>query len=165
MGSGRAVVSGAALRGAVVNALNWVNLSTPFALLLARAKGCAVSAGPAGLIIAEGWTGRLPFASAFTVGSVVFVRGPRSRARGTLLAHEARHSAQYAACLGLPFLPLYFAAAAWSVLRTGDPASRNVFERLAGLADGGYSERPARALSPGALSHVRRAVRRLRRPR
>jgi hypothetical protein len=147
--------------GAVVNTLNWLNLSTPCALLLARAKGCPVSAGPAGLLIAEGWTGRLPFAGAFTVGSVVFVRGPRSRAGGSLLAHEARHSAQYAACFGLPFLPLYFAAAAWSLLRTGDPASRNVFERKAGLADGGYRERPARGLSPAALTAA--VLRRLRR--
>jgi hypothetical protein len=35
-------------------------------------------------------------------------------------------------------------AAAWSWVRTGDPASRNLFERAAGLADGGYRERPLR---------------------
>jgi hypothetical protein len=39
---------------------------------------------------------------------------------------------------------LYLAAAGWSWLRTGDFASRNVFERRAGLADGGYRERPVR---------------------
>ena len=54
-----------------------------------------------------------------------------------LLRHEARHSSQYAV-LGLAFLPLYFAAAGFSTLRTGDPASSNIFEILAGLADGGY---------------------------
>ncbi|HSF26445.1 MAG TPA: hypothetical protein VLC50_02900 [Actinomycetes bacterium] len=32
----------------------------------------------------------------------------------------------------------YLLAAGWSWLRCGDPASYNHFERLAGLADGGY---------------------------
>jgi hypothetical protein len=35
-------------------------------------------------------------------------------------------------------LPLYGIASAWSWLRTRDYFSRNVFERLAGLDDGGY---------------------------
>ena len=39
---------------------------------------------------------------------------------------------------GLPFLPLYFIAAGWSQLRTGNPGSANIFERLAGLEAGGY---------------------------
>lgn len=127
-----------------VRALNWLNLSTPCGLLLARLKGCAVSRGPHGLLLAEGFTGSLPRARAFTVGSVVFLRGSRTQATEALLAHESRHALQYAASLGLPFLPLYFTAAAWSLLRTGDPASRNVFERSAGLSDGGYRERPPR---------------------
>jgi hypothetical protein len=41
-------------------------------------------------------------------------------------------------------LPLYFAAAAVSWVLTGDFGSRNVFERRAGLADGGYADRPLR---------------------
>ncbi|MBG6217506.1 hypothetical protein IWX75_001961 [Arthrobacter sp. CAN_A6] len=131
----------------LIHALNWLNLSTPCGLLLARSKGCAVSRGPHGLLLAEGFTGSLPRARAFTVGSVVFLRGSRAQATGALLNHESRHARQYALCLGLPFLPLYFTAAAWSLLRTGDPASRNVFERTAGLADGGYRERPPRSLA------------------
>ncbi|MFP5316410.1 MAG: hypothetical protein ACLGHS_13675, partial [Actinomycetes bacterium] len=51
---------------------------------------------------------------------------------------------QYALCLGLPFLPAYFFFAGISWLLTGDPASRNPFERSAGLKDGGYVERPVR---------------------
>jgi hypothetical protein len=44
-------------------------------------------------------------------------------------------------------MPLvYGVAAGWSWLRTGDVASRNVFERRAGLVDGGYREQPLRAL-------------------
>ena len=68
------------------------------------------------------------------LGSVVFFRPvvPAPESRPALLGHEAGHAAQYAWCLGLPFLPLYGLAAAWSWLRTGDPASRNPFERAAG---------------------------------
>jgi hypothetical protein len=66
--------------------------------------------------------------------------------RPRLLVHEARHSTQYAYCLGVVMVALYLLAAAWSWLRTGDPASRNIFERLAGLADGGYTEHPVRPL-------------------
>ena len=39
-------------------------------------------------------------------------------------------------------LPLYVVGVIISFLLTGDPASRNPFERLAGLKDGGYVERP-----------------------
>ena len=56
-----------------------------------------------------------------------------------MLLHEERHSWQYAACLGLPMLPLYGLAAGWSYLRGGDPGVHNAFERLAGLEDGGYA--------------------------
>ena len=72
--------------------------------------------------------------------------------RPELLAHEERHAWQYVACLGLPFLPLYAAAMAWSQLRTGDRASRNVFERHAGLDAGGYLPRP-RFVRPRAGTH------------
>ncbi|MCC6497839.1 MAG: hypothetical protein IT193_16425, partial [Propionibacteriaceae bacterium] len=65
-----------------------------------------------------------------------------SRHPGTL-AHEAAHTWQYFGFIGLPFLPLYALASGWSWLRTGDPASANWFERRAGLARGGYVERPA----------------------
>jgi hypothetical protein len=36
------------------------------------------------------------------------------------------------------FLPAYLLAASWSLMRAGDPATRNVFERHAGLVSGGY---------------------------
>ncbi|MFS0716133.1 hypothetical protein ABC337_01590 [Arthrobacter sp. 1P04PC] len=57
-----------------------------------------------------------------------------------LLGHEERHSTQYALCCGIPFLPLYFAAAGWSLWRAGNPGTANPFERHAGLAAGGYPE-------------------------
>ena len=41
-------------------------------------------------------------------------------------------------------VPLYLVAAAVSWALTGDFGARNVFERQAGLADGGYADRPLR---------------------
>jgi hypothetical protein len=53
-------------------------------------------------------------------------------------------------------LPLYFLAAGMSWLLTGDFGSQNIFERRAGLAEGGYTERPLRpALTRLARRHIR----------
>jgi hypothetical protein len=41
-------------------------------------------------------------------------------------------------------VPLYLLAAAASWALTGDFGARNVFERRAGLADGGYTDKPLR---------------------
>jgi hypothetical protein len=54
-----------------------------------------------------------------------------------LFAHEARHATQYACCGGPVMLPLYRIAAGLSWALTGNLGSLNVFERRAGLADGG----------------------------
>jgi hypothetical protein len=80
------------------------------------------------------------------VGNVVLFRAeaPEALSNPVLLSHEERHSSQYAWCCGLPFLPLYFIAAGWSQLRTGNPGSANFFERLAGLEAGGYVDMPTR---------------------
>lgn len=119
---------------------NMLNGSTLLGLLLARCARCSVSAGPRGLLIAKGYQWRLPFARAFAVGNVlIFRRAPGDPAvQPLLLEHEERHCTQYAWCLGLPFFPLYFLAAGWSLLRTGNAGSGNIFERLAGLESGGY---------------------------
>ena len=121
---------------------NVLNSTTPLGLLLAGCARTPVRQGPRGLLIATGYRWRLPFAAAFTVGNVVLFRaGPEEvLANPALLGHEERHSTQYAWCLGLPFLPLYYLAAGWSLLRTGNPGSRNFFERRAGLQAGGYPE-------------------------
>lgn len=127
---------------------NWVNLSTPLGLALARVTGCRLEKGRDHLHYALGYDKRLPDAGAFTVGSVVFFRShvtdPSLHER--LLDHEQCHAGQYAWCLGLPFLPLYFAAAGASLLLCGDPAALNPFERRAGLEAGGYGPR-----RPGGL--------------
>ena len=123
----------------VVNALN---LSTLLGLAVAKAKGAALTRGEDGIVLALGAHGSFPKADAFTVGNVTIVQVPDPSPH--LLAHEARHSTQWACCVVL-FLPLYLGAVAWSWARTGDHWSRNVFERRAGLRDGNYVEHPTRA--------------------
>ncbi len=120
---------------------NWLNLSTPSGRLVARLGGARVRRGPRGLLLADGYRWGFPIASAFTVGNVVISRGRWSdllAAGPALLQHEERHSWQYLLCGGLPMIPLYLLAMAWSWWRTGSPALGNIFERAAGLADGGY---------------------------
>ena len=126
--------------------INVINLSTPIGLLIARAAHTRLVSGPDGLLVAFGYGWVLPRHTAFTVGNVVLLRGDESvlAQRPTLLAHEARHASQYAVCIGPLMWPLYGLAAGWSWVCTGDAASRNIFERRAGLADGGYRERPLR---------------------
>ncbi|WP_231938449.1 hypothetical protein [Arthrobacter sp. B6] len=119
---------------------NLANGTTLLGLALARAAGTVVSSGPRGLVIAAGYRWHLPRAGAFAMGNVIVCRTSAEQlaSNTALLGHEEKHCSQYACCLGLPFLPLYFLAAGWSLLRTGDPASANFFERLAGLEAGGY---------------------------
>lgn len=120
--------------------LNGLNLSTALGLAVGAAGRSRFRRGPRGLVLATGYRLRVPPAAAFTVGNVVLTRHDEEwlTRHPRLLAHEERHSTQYAACLGLPMLPLYFVAAGWSYLRGRDFASHNVFERRAGLDDGGY---------------------------
>ncbi|MDQ0120678.1 hypothetical protein AB0280_12640 [Pseudarthrobacter sp902506025] len=127
-------------------AANLLNGSTLAGLAVALAARTRISRGPRGLIIAAGYRWRLPFAGAYTLGNVVLCRSTAADllSRPALLGHEERHCSQYAWCLGLPFIPLYLAAAGWSVLRTGNPGTANIFERRAGLAAGGYPLRAAR---------------------
>jgi hypothetical protein len=138
--------------------LNLVNLSTPLGLLVALVGRARLARGPRGLVLATSYQFRVPPASAFTLGNVIITRldAPALVRRQRLLLHEERHSSQYAVCLGLPMLPLYALASGWSWMRGGDFSAHNVFERRAGLADGGYplvsrraSARAARAQSTG----------------
>jgi hypothetical protein len=119
---------------------NLANGTTLLGLALARAAGTVIRKAPRGLVIASGYRWSLPRAGAFTMGNVVICRFSAGQlvSNAALLGHEEKHCTQYACCLGLPFLPLYLLAAGWSQLRTGDPASANFFERLAGLEAGGY---------------------------
>ena len=88
--------------------------------------------------------------TAFAVGSVVITSlGPddfAARHGGRLMAHETRHSDQWALLGPLPFLAAYgaeFIRSRWvSRHRGGDPGSYNLFERWAVLEEGGYPPRP-----------------------
>lgn len=137
---------------------NLANLSTPLGLLVAHVGGARRRPGPYGLVLAEGYRFAFPVASAFTLGDVIVTSHTFERllpVMPDLLVHEERHARQYAWCLGLPYLPLYVLATGWSMVRTGDRASANLFERAAGLAAGGYPERPLRPW-PAPAGEVRR---------
>ncbi len=135
---------------------NWVNLSTPAGLALAWLGRAEISRGPHGLRLATGYGLGFPVATAFTVGSVVLTRRSPGwlEERPHLLAHEERHASQYAMCGGLPFIPLYLLATAYSQWKVGDRAAANVFERLAGLESGGY-----RTPTPDQVRATKRARR------
>jgi hypothetical protein len=125
--------------------VNFVNLSTLAGFAAALIGRAELSRGPRGLFFATSYRLRFPAAGAFTLGNVVLTRRDRAYldARPVLVKHEERHSWQYFCLIGLPMLPLYVVAVAWSWARTGCPASRNPFERLAGLKDGNYIEHPS----------------------
>ena len=126
-------------------ALNMVNGSTLSGLAVARIGRARLSAsGRGGLLTAVGYALPVPSAPAFTLGNVIITRRPSIDAASNLFRHEARHATQYACCGGLLMLPCYFAAAGVSWLLSGDVGAWNPFERLAGLADGGYRDCPLR---------------------
>ncbi|NUS37029.1 MAG: hypothetical protein HOQ04_11345 [Pseudarthrobacter sp.] len=139
-------LAGATTARRLRQAANLLNGSTVAGLAVALAARTRISRGPNGLVIAAGYRWRLPFAHAYTLGNVVLCRGTADDllSRPALLGHEEKHCSQYAWCLGLPFIPLYLAAAGWSVLRTGNPGTANFFERRADLAAGGYPLRTGR---------------------
>jgi hypothetical protein len=127
--------------------VNAINLSTLAGLLVASIGRAHLTAGPRHTVLATDL--RLPMrAGALTIGDVIMTRksldGVHERPR--LIRHELRHTVQYAWCLGVVMLPLYVIAAGASWILTGDPASRNVFEQLAGLDDGNYKVRPLRPI-------------------
>jgi hypothetical protein len=143
---------------------NLVNLTTPIGLLVALLGGARIRRGPRGLFVGEGYRPKFPVASAFTIGSVITT----SRTWPELLDdnpqlfdHEERHTWQYLCCIGLPFYPAYGACLVWSMLRTGDRAARNFFERDAGLAKGGYPDMPIRPVG----ENIRAMISQLRRRR
>nr|MCW2728499.1 hypothetical protein [Aeromicrobium sp.] len=120
--------------------LNWINLSTPLGLLVARLGSATTARRGRGTYLATGYRLGFPAANAFTIGSVIITRHDRSwcAQRPALLRHEDRHCTQYAFVLGIVMLPLYGLSVAVSWVLAGDRSSYNPFERLADLADGNY---------------------------
>ena len=128
----------------VRQAINLANGSTLAGLGVAALGGAEVSRSVDGLFTGTGYRLPVPPAPAFCLGNVIMTRGEAIEAGSRLFRHEARHATQYAWCGGVVMIPLYLAAAGVSWALTGDFGARNVFERMAGLADGGYADRPLR---------------------
>lgn len=120
--------------------MNWLNLSTLLGMLVAWIGGATRRRRGRGTYVCTGYRFRFPVAGAFTVGSVIITKHDDDwlLARPLLLQHEDRHCTQYAFLVGPVMLPLYFVSVGISYLLAGDHSSYNPFERLAGLADGGY---------------------------
>ena len=100
--------------------------------------------GPDRLFVGTGYRLPVPPAPAFCLGDVIITRMDALDPASALFRHEARHATQYACCGGVLMVPAYLIAAAVSWLLTGDTGAKNVFERRAGLADGGYTDKPLR---------------------
>jgi hypothetical protein len=131
---------------------NFVNLSTPVGLAVAKVGRAKIKPGPRGLLLGENYRFRFPIAGAFTIGNVITTSSTWDamlQRYPSLIKHEEGHTWQYLYCLGLPYYIPYVLFMGWSVLRTGDRAARNYFERQAGLAIGGYVDYPVRPIGEG----------------
>jgi len=153
-------------------AVNLANGSTLAGLGAAVVGGARLARSVDGLVIATGYRLPVPPAPAFCLGNVILTRDADIDPSAPLFRHEARHATQYAWSGGVAMVPLYLIAAGVSWALTGDFGARNIFERLAGLADGGYTDKPLRPglqrvqPGPGRISGSgRRAAAPGRRPR
>ena len=126
-------------------AVNLANGSTLAGLGVAALGCAAVGRSADGLFTGTGYRLPVPPAPAFCLGNVIMTRGDGIDPGSPLFRHEARHATQFACCGGVVMIPLYLAAAGVSWALTGDFGARNVFERRAGLADGGYTDKPLRS--------------------
>ena len=135
----------------------WINLangSTLAGLGVATLGGARVARSRDRLFVGTGYRLPVPPAPAFCLGNVIVTRRHVLDPSSALFRHEARHATQYACCGGVVMVPLYLAAAAVSWALTGDTGCRNVFERRAGLTDGGYTDKPLRPALQLALHRV-----------
>jgi hypothetical protein len=137
--------------------VNWANGSTLAGLGVAALGRAHVARAPDGLLTGTGYRLPVPPAPAFCLGNVIVTRRAELPASSGLFRHEARHATQYAWCGGVVMVPLYLVAAGVSWALTGDFGSRNVFERQAGLAGGGYTDKPLRPALAQIKGHNVRA--------
>jgi hypothetical protein len=144
--------------------VNLANGSTLAGLGVAAVGGARLARSEDGLFTGTGYRLPVPPAPAFCLGNVIVTRLDAIGPQSPLFRHEARHATQYAWCGGVVMVPLYLAAAGVSWMLTGDFGAGNVFERRAGLADGGYTDKPLRPgirqLSGGGLVQRSRLVQR-----
>jgi hypothetical protein len=131
--------------------VNLANGSTLAGLAVAAAGRARLARSADGLFTGTGYRLPVPPAPAFCLGNVIMTRGDGIDPGSTLFRHEARHATQFACCGGVAMIPLYLAAAGVSWALTGDFGARNVFERQAGLADGGYTDKPLRSVLRRAI--------------
>src|SRR6266567_36569 len=134
--------------------VNLANGSTLAGLGVAALGGARVARSADGLFVGTGYRLPVPPAPAFCLGNVIVTRLDGITPESRFFRHEARHATQYACCGGVVMVPLYLAAAAVSWTLTGDTGCRNVFERQAGLTDGGYTDKPLRPALQLALHRV-----------
>jgi hypothetical protein len=125
-------------------AVNLANFSTLAGLGAAVAGRARIAPSVDGLVTATRYRLPVPPAPAFCLGNVILTRDDDIDPGSPVFRHEARHATQYAWSGGVAMVPLYLMAAAASWALTGDFGARNLFERLAGLADGGYTDKPLR---------------------
>jgi hypothetical protein len=137
--------------------INLANGSTLAGLGVAALGGARVARGADRLFVGTGYRLPVPPAPAFCLGNVIITRLQGLDSSSALFRHEARHATQYACCGGVVMVPLYLVAAAASWALTGDTGSRNVFERRAGLVDGGYADKPLRPALGRALRRAQPA--------
>ena len=129
----------------VRRAVNLANGSTLAGLGVSAIGGARLVRNVDGLVTATGYRLPVPPAPAFCLGNVILTRGDDIDPGSPLFRHEARHATQYAWSGGVAMVPLYLIAAGVSWALTGDFGAGNIFERLAGLADGGYTGKPLRS--------------------
>jgi hypothetical protein len=143
----------------VRQAVNLANGSTLAGLGVAAIGGAAIARSVDGLFTGTGYRLPVPPAPAFCLGNVIVTREDVIEPGTAVFRHEARHATQFAWCGGVAMIPLYLAAAGVSWLLTGDFGARNVFERQAGLADGGYTDKPPRPAIRRARARVSGPIR------
>jgi hypothetical protein len=142
----------------VRQAANLVNGSTLAGLGVAALGRAAIARSADGLFTGTGYRLPVPPAPAFCLGNVIVTRGDGIGPGSPVFRHEARHATQFAWCGGVVMIPLYLAAAGVSWALTGDFGARNVFERRAGLAGGGYTDKPLRPVLRRGFNGPRRRV-------
>ncbi|MBO0821344.1 MAG: hypothetical protein J2P26_10905 [Nocardiopsaceae bacterium] len=142
-------------------AVNLANGSTLAGLGVAAAGRARLARAPDGLLTATGYRLPVPPAPAFTLGNVILTRRGLIPHNSALFRHEARHATQFAWCGGVLMLPMYFASAGASWMVCGNFGAWNVFERLAGLTDGGYPAWPPRPVIGRVADRASRRIGRI----
>lgn len=143
--------------------INFINLATPLGWIVARAGRATVAPAPHGMWVARRYQGPLArHAGAVCIGNIVVTRSDvvDPQPDDGWLLHESAHVSQWALLSPIGFIPAYLLASGWSLLRTGDAWSNNIFERLASLEAGGYTQNPTQPITTTMSNWVGQRIRR-----